>query len=217
MASKHWTEKEKDKLLLKAFRDLETRDIKSELAKSATPFTELQNECSNLMRDKDFANSIEEYLRPRSIVRRAVKMFFTYIAMSARAKWDDVPPAIRPVTARGWFLGRWLPTFLIIDGPIGRFLNSPESPLNKTLPIASPMLDAARNFLQNKEFYKLRNGFAHWGFDWEIVGNESYVVAYNWETDLPIIKLHQKEADAFHIITFSIIEILNSTMINPKL
>jgi len=143
-------------------------------------------------------------------------MFFTYIAMSARANWENVPPAIRPITARGWFLGRWLPTFLVIDGPIGRFLNSRESPLSQTLPVASPMLDAARDFLRNKEFYTLRNGFAHWGFDWEVVGDESYVVAYNWENDLPIMKLHQKEADAYHIITFAIIEILNITMINPK-
>jgi hypothetical protein len=216
MSLEHWSEQDKDRLLLKAFRDLEPRGFKSEWAKSASPFTELRSECESLMRNEAFAKSIDEYLRLRSILRRSVEMFFTYIATSARANWKNVPDAIRPVTARGWFLGRWLPTFLVIDGPIGRFLNSQDSPLSHTLPIASPMLDSARDFLRNREFYTLRNGFAHWGFDWETVGNESYIVAYNWENDLPIMKLHQKEADAYHIITFAIIEILNDTMINPN-
>lgn len=215
MSSEYWSEQDKDKLLLQAFRNLEARGIKSELAKSATPFTQLRNECECVMRSESFAKSVKEYLRVRSILRRSLEMFFTYIAMSARANWENVPPAIQPITARGWFLGRWLPTFLVVDGPIGRFLNGRESPLSQTLPVACPMLKAARDFLQNKEFYTLRNGFAHWGFDWEVVGGESYVVAYNWESDLPIMKLHQKEADAYHIITFAIIQILDITMINP--
>jgi hypothetical protein len=216
MALEHWSAQDKDRLLLKAFRDLEPRGFNFKWAKSASPFTELKSECESLMRNEAFAQSIDEYLLLRSILRRSVEMFFTYIAMSARANWKNVPDTIRPVTARGWFLGRWLPTFLVIDGPIGRFLNSQDSPLSHTLPISSRMLDSARGFLRNKEFYTLRNGFAHWGFDWETVGDESYIVAYNWETDLPIMKLHQKEADAYHIITFAIIEILNDTMINPK-
>ena len=215
MSLEQWSEQDKDKLLLKAFRDLEPRGFKSVWAKSASPFTELRNECESLMHNESFAKSIDEYLRLRSILRRSVEMFFTYIAMSARADWKKVPDAIRPITARGWFLGRWLPTFLVIDGPIGRFLNSPDSPLSHTLPIASPVLDSACVFLRNKDFYTLRNAFAHWGFDWETVGNESYIVAYNWEKDLPIMKLHQKEADAYHIITFAIVEILHGTMINP--
>ncbi len=216
MSSMDWSEQEKDQVLRRAFRDLESRGIRSEWAKSSSPFTQLRNECKNLMHDEVFAKSVEDYLRVRSILRRSVEMFFTYIAMSARANWENVLPSIRPVTARGWFLGRWLPTFLIIDGPIGRFLNGRDSPLCDIPPNTCPTLNAARDFLRNKEFITLRNGFAHWGFDWEIVGSESYIVAYNWDNDLPIMKLHQKEADGYHIITFAIIEILNDTMINPK-
>jgi hypothetical protein len=216
MSSKRWSEQEKDQLLTRAFQDLELRGIKSDWAKSPSPFAQLRNECNGLMGDEVFARTVKEYLRARSILRRSVEMFFTYIAMSARANWENVPESIRPVTARGWFLGRWLPTFLIIDGPIGRFLNGRDSPLCRIPPDTCPTLNAARDFLRYKEFYALRNGFAHWGFDWETVGSESYVVAYNWDNDLPIVKLHQKEADAYHIITFAIIEILNDTMINPK-
>jgi hypothetical protein len=141
-------------------------------------------------------------------------MLFTFIAMSARGDWAAVPDEIRPITARGWFLGRWVPTFLIIDGPIGRFLNAESSPL-ATLPFECPALASAREILRNKEFKALRNGFAHWGFDWETLGGESYVVAYDWERDLPTVKLHQREADAFHIIAFAVVEILHDTMLNP--
>ena len=215
MSRKHWSVREKNELLVKAFRDLESRGFKSDWAKSASPFTDLLSECESLMHNEGFAKSLEEYLRTRSILRRSLEMFFTYIAMATRARWEDVPDAIRPVTARGWFLGRWLPTFLVLDGPIGRFLNSADSPLSRPLPIPSPTLNSAREFLRNKEFITLRNGFAHWGFDWETIGNESYILAYNWETDLPIAKLHQREADAYHIITFAFIEIINNTMINP--
>ena len=167
------------------------------------------------MSDSVRFQEIKSYLQARTVIRRAIEMFFTYISMSARAKWDDAPPAIQPIVARGWFLGRWLPTFLIIDGPIGRLISSHN---NKT-PLANlsvadfPIITASRDFLNEKVFITLRNGFAHWGFDWEVVGKESYVVAYNWENDLQIGKLHQSEADAFHIIAYALIEILHDEMI----
>jgi hypothetical protein len=60
------------------------------------------------------------------------------------------------------------------------------------------------------EFSSTRSGCALWSFDWEAAGQESYVMAYNWESDLPTMKLHQKEADAYPIITFAFVEILNN-------
>jgi hypothetical protein len=51
-------------------------------------------------------------------------LLFTSIAMSARADWQSAPISMRGVAARGWFLGRWIPTFLVLDGPILRFLTS---------------------------------------------------------------------------------------------
>ena len=139
--------------------------------------------------------------------------------MSARAQWHDVPDGIRPITARGWFLGRWIPTFLIIDGPIGRFICKGESPLYLQLKShyqLYPLLASARDFLNNDLFRRLRNGFGHWAFDWEVAGTESYVVAYNWENGQPTAKLHQKEADAFHIIAFALIEILDEVIISQR-
>jgi hypothetical protein len=78
---------------------------------------------------------------------------------------------------------------------------------------AAPSVGAA--FLNDRIFRLLRNGFAHWAFDWDVVGPDSYVVAYDWERDLPTAKLHLEEADAFHIVAFAVIEILNEVFIRP--
>lgn len=144
-------------------------------------------------------------------------MFFTFIAMAARAKWQDVPEHFRGVAARGWFLGRWIPTFLIIDGPVGRFVLSDDSPLVTVLASDTKLLlVSVRAFLNDRTFRLLRNGFAHWAFDWDVVGPDSYVVAYDWERDLPTAKLHIEEADAFHIVAFAVIEIFNEVFISPS-
>lgn len=141
-------------------------------------------------------------------------MLFTSLAMAARARWDDAPEEMRGVVARGWFLGRWIPTFLIVDGPIGRFMTGEDSPLSARYGSEYPLLTAARDFLADRNFKLVRNGFAHWAFDWEIVGRESFVVPYDPERDLPITKLHQAEADAYHIVAFSLVEILDAAMLS---
>jgi len=168
------------------------------------------------MEDRAFVNELAAFLRTRTILRRAIQMFFTQISMSARADWRAAPPEIRGVVARGWFLGRWLPTFLIIDGPIGRFVCHKTSPLHAYLDGRYPLFAAARAFVGEKLFLQVRNGFAHWGFDWEVVGADSYIVIYNWEQDLPIARLHQREADAFHIAAFALIEILDEVVISQR-
>jgi hypothetical protein len=79
-----------------------------------------------------------------------------------------------------------------------------------------PVLAAAREVLGEKTFRSLRNGFAHWGFDWEVVGGQSYVVAYDWDKDLPIAKLHQEEADAFHICAYAFIEVVDDILLSGR-
>ena len=150
-------------------------------------------------------------------VRRAFEMLFTIIAMAARARWHDTPEPFRGIAARGWFLGRWIPTFLIIDGPVGRFIVGEDSPLATRLAgdaTTVQTLIGVRGFLNDRTFRLLRNGFAHWAFDWEVVGPDQYVVAYDYERDLPTAKLHLEEADAYHIIAFAIVEILNEAFIS---
>jgi hypothetical protein len=48
-----------------------------------------------------------------------------------------------------------------------------------------------------------------------VVGHDSYVVAYDWERDLPMAKLHQEEADAFHICAFALVEVVNDVFLAP--
>lgn len=216
MTEKRYTVDEKDAILRDAFRRLEARGFASVWAKHSTPFTALHAECIALMADPAFAAELQTYLRTHSILSRALEMFYTHISMAARARWHQVPEHVKPVAARGWFLGRWIPTFLIIDGPVGRFVCSDTSPLHLYLGPTRPILSAARDFLNDRLFRLLRNGFAHWGFDWEVVGRESYVIAYDWERDLPTAKLHQAEADAFHIIAFSLVEVLDAVFISQR-
>lgn len=207
----------KDDILSRSFRELAGKVTSDEWTTSPQPYTDLLRECSRFRHDPGLARALDDYLRRNTIVRRAVTMFFTAIAMAARADWASAPEDIRSVVARGWFLGRWLPTFLLIDGPVGWLLSSPESPLHSTdVRATTPVLASVRRFIQGRDFKLLRNGFAHWAFDWEVVAGESYVVAYDRERDLPTVKLHQREADAFHIITFAIIEALNETVLERE-
>ena len=209
-------ETEKDSTLRNAFATLRGRGITSAWASSLRPYTDLLRECLGHMADPLLVSDLQHYLRAHAVIRHSVEMFCTYIALSARSKWDDVPDDIKPITARGWFLGRWLPTFLIIDGPIGRFVCGDTSPLHRKVGPSAPLLTAVRDFLNDRQFRLLRNGFAHWGFEWDVVGSESYVVAYDWERDLPTTKLHQLEADAFHIVAFALIEIIDGVFISQR-
>ena len=207
---------DKDRTLGEAFGKLKARGLSSSWANSPTPYSALRNECRLLLNYPDFVSGLQTYLRTHTGLSRAVTMLFTFIAMSARARWQDAPVRYRPVAARGWFLGRWVPTFLIVDGPIGRFVCGDDSPMSPWFGQQYPVLSAARDFLNDRLFRLLRNGFAHWAFDWEVVRDESYVVAYDWERDLPTAKMHQEECDAYHIITFALVEVLDEVFISQR-
>jgi len=213
---KSYSPLEKDKILRDAFAKLKVRGVSSPWSTHSQPFTALHDECQRLMNDETFRQALYDYVRVHSALPRAVQMLFTCISMAARAQWQDVPDEIKPIVARGWFLGRWLPTFLIIDGPIGRFISADDSPLKPRFGSDWPIITAARDFLSERTFRLVRNGFAHWGFDWEVVGDNSYIVAYDWERDLPVARLHQSEADAYHIVAFSLVEVLNDIFLSSK-
>ena len=208
---------EKDTMLRDAFARLSGRVPQSQWAASPAPYSQLKAECLTLFSQPGFDVRLRSYLANHATVRRAFEMFFTFISMSARAKWQDAPEHIRGIVARGWFLGRWIPTFLVIDRPVGRFVLNDDSPL--AVPIkagAAPLLASVRQFLNDRTFYLLRNGFAHWAFHWDVVGPDQYVVAYDWERDLPTAKLHLEEADAYHILAYGVIEVLDDVFISPS-
>ena len=207
---------EKDKILRDAFEKLKPRGVESVWSSESQPYTALLNECQQLIEDESFSKGLRDYIRVHTTLPRGVEMLFTCISMAARARWEDVPDGIKPFVARGWFLGRWLPTFLIIDGPVGRFLSANDSPFTNFYGPNWPIVTAAKDFLGERTFKLVRNGFAHWGFDWEVVGENSYIVAYDWERDLPVAKLHQAEADAYHIVVFALIEVFNDIILHGR-
>lgn len=208
-----YTVQQKNEMLRSALLRLKGRITPSAWVSSNTPYTDLRKECILLASDPEFEANLSAYLAQNTIIRRASTMF---LAMAARAQWQDAPEEFRSVAARGWFLGRWLPTFLIIDGPVGRLVLADQSPLSAASTTnKAPFIHAVRTFLNDRTFRLLRNGFAHWSFDWEVVGPDSFVVAYDWERDLPTAKLHVEEADAYHISAFSIIEVIDDTFLRP--
>jgi hypothetical protein len=207
---------EKDAVLRRALTRLTHRFPASTWLGSDAPWSALRAECAILASEPSFRTEFGAYLSSRTIVRRAIQAVFTHMAMAARARWDSVAEEHRGIAARGWFLGRWLPTFLVIDGPVGRMFMHESSPLARRLGPSYPILAAARDLMADKTFRSLRNGFAHWGFDWEVVGKDSYVVAYDWERDLPTAKLHLEEADAFHICAFALIEVVDEVLVSER-
>ena len=132
----------------------------------------IRAECLVLASNPEFAAEMKAYLAARTIVRRAIASFFTHIAMASRAKWDDAPEEHRGVVARSWFLGRWIPTFLVIDGPIGRFFMHVMHDASLLAARLGPHVRAfgGAGSPRDKTFRTLCNGFAHWGFAWEIGG-----------------------------------------------
>lgn len=212
------TDREHDKnaILRRGLARLSTRIPQSAWRDAEHPHEALRAECLVLASDATFRAELKAYVGARTILKRSISSFYTAISMAARAKWQDVEPEHRAVAARGWFLGRWIPTFLVIDGPIGRFFLTDTSPLTRRSQNGFPVLSAARTLLGDKTFLSLRNGIAHWGFDWEVVDGDSYIVAYDWNRDLPIAKLHQEEADAFHICAYAFIEVVDDVLISGR-
>jgi len=100
-----YSSSEKDEILRDALVCLHHRGISSDWTKTTQPYSALYHECMCLMQDHDFVNDLAAFLRTRTVLRRAIQMFFTQISMSARSDWTAAPPEIRPVVARG---GSWV-------------------------------------------------------------------------------------------------------------
>jgi hypothetical protein len=139
-------------------------------------------------------------------------MLFTSISMSARADWRAVPAEFRGVAARGWFLGRWIPTFLVLDGPILRFLNSAAF---RRQAGCTDFLRAVRGFFHARDFMALRHGFAHWSFSWSTNGDDSEIIVHAHESK-DEIRVTRREADAFHIVTFTVVHAIDECLLRDR-
>jgi hypothetical protein len=172
--------------------------------RSETPFTDMASALDATGRDESVRRGLAQFMRDQRHLLGSFDTFFSAITMAATANWRTLPPPMRGVGARGWFIGRWLPTSLVVDGPVTRLLSS--SAFKHAPPDAHQHLRSIRRFLQDPVVLQFRNALAHWSFTWESRSDGNYVVCHGARGNLA---LHQEEADAIHILTFAAIEVVH--------
>ena len=215
-------ETQKDELLQMLLQTLATRGLAVEWASVQKPYSGLVEESRNLLSVNAHLEEFRIYLQSNPIIQDSVETLLSHLAMSANAKWQDTPAVVRPLAQRGWHLGRWLPTFLIIDGPLGRFLKDSNSPLNSILKkeySKYPLLTQARDIFNNDLFRLVRNGVGHWAFYWDEQKDGLYLEMVDWKTGKSTARISVIEGEALHLVAFSVIEVFDKEMFsraNPK-
>jgi hypothetical protein len=213
---------QKDELLRGLLRLLANRGIARIWASSQEPYSDLLRECRMLMDDTVSLEVFRSYLQNNPIIQRTVETLLSHLAMAANMRWQDAPTLVQPLARRGWHLNRWLPTFLIIDGPLGRFLRTPDSPLNSLLRreyTTYPTLAQVRDVFNHDLFRQVRNGFGHWSFLWQEKDGTPQLVMMDWESGIPTTTITLLEAEALHLVAFSAIEALDREVfshVNPR-
>jgi hypothetical protein len=135
------------------------------------------------------------------------------MSVASFARCQDIPMPAQLYAWRGVWIGRWLPAFLVIDGPLGRFLRAQTSPLNVLLRrnhAGYPTLAQARDLFNHDLFRRVRNGVGHWSFAFEGVGlDDTQLVCFDWESGARTAEVTVLEAEALFLASFSIIECLD--------
>jgi hypothetical protein len=198
--------------LRSAFAALGSRVSATVWSRSAEPETTLVEGFNELAGQQVVRDDVRAYVEANPSVLGAAEMLFTSIAMSARADWRAAPAEFRGVAARGWFLGRWIPTFLVLDGPILRFLNS--SAFRRQVG-CTDFLRAVRIFFHARDFMALRHGFAHWSFSWTTNADDSEIVVHAHESKNEV-RVSRREVDAFHILTFAVVQAINQCLLRDR-
>ena len=213
---------DKDELLGQLLRELAARGLARRWAESATPYSDLTAECRTLSADPPLRREFGDYLRANPIIQETVHTLLSHLMMASHGRWQDVPVPGRLIARHGWMISRWLPTFLIIDGLLGRFLRSADSPLNvllRTDHTRYPLLAQARDLFGHDLFRRVRNGVGHWSFTFEHQNSAERLVCFDWESGQRTAEISILEAEALHLASFSTIEVLDHelfTHANPS-
>jgi len=212
-----------DALLCGLLPVLAARGLVKAWATSATPFSDLERDCRSVCADAGDRHALSAYLQRNPVIQESVATLLASFAITANARWEGVPAIQRPLARAGSRLARWLPTFLIVDGPLGRVLRDADSPLNEVLrrrPRSFPALEQGRDLFNDDFFRLVRNGFGHWSFVWRDAGHGPQIDIIDWKTGAITATLTLLEAEALHVASFSMIEALDREVFenaNPRL
>lgn len=198
------------------FSLLARRGIAKKWAASTDPREKVLMECRQLFGDTDFREELSRYLLANPVIAQSMETVLAQLAFSAGVESRPKNPLLEQLANRGQHLSRWLPTFLLIDGPLGRLLRQRPSPLAARLSSShtlTPLLASARDAFNDDLFRKVRNGFAHWSFTWRSVGASVQIAVFHFESGLQEAEVSLLEAEALHYLSASVIRAVDEELV----
>lgn len=189
--------------------------VAQQWAESANPYSDLADDCRAISRHERHSATISEFLDSNPIIRSSVKTYLQHMIVASNARVDQIPMPGRLLAQQGVRIGRWLPNFLVVNGPLSRLLTSPESPLNKILRTAFrdyPTLACSRDLYNSDPFRHIRNGVAHWSFAFKGHGPNERLVCYDWKTGNRTVDVPVLVAEAFNVASMSVIDCLDNNV-----
>ena len=203
---------DRDGLLSQLLPLLAERGVARRWAESETPYSDLADDCRAISQHEPHAAAISQFLHSNPIVRLSVQTYLQHTIVASYARADQIPMPGRLLAHQGVWIGRWLPNFLVVNGPLSRLLTSPESPLNQILRTAFadyPTLGYSRDLYNSNPFRHIRNGVAHWSFAFNGHGPNERLVCYDWETGNQTVDVPVLVAEAFNVASMSVIDCLD--------
>ncbi len=180
----------------------------------------MATECKELNSEPECNQKTKVYLQENPIIQQSLDSLLAHLAMATAFHWKDAPIDVRALARPGWHIVRWLPTFLIVNGPLGRLLRDDiRSPINIRLrsePSRFPLLSEARDAFNSDLFRKTRDGFAHWSFQWKDDSTGTFqIIVIDWKTGKPQITLTLLEVEAMHFMIAQTTEAIDKYIIRP--
>ena len=201
---------------------LERRGVALAWCEQVHPLQKIHQERTSLLSDHRKREAIAKYLSANPIIKESLESMLAQLAMAAGVRWQETKADLQPLAYRGWHIGRWLPTFLLIDGPLGKLLRDTNSPIAQILKLDArikqearsySLLCSARDAFNCELFRVVRNGFAHWSFHWSGSGRDAVITIIDWKTGVRQEKLSLLEAEALHWLTTEVIYALDACVL----